>query len=243
MSWPDYTYDIFEDFEDSTLASGLTEADADGIVSFPDSTQYWLGSNSAKWNNNGSAHTARFTLAPSAKNNFSAGFAWRTTATTSNYTFGSLIFEAGWATYSGSGIIRIYDGRDTGNNTRQFVIRFYGASTVDYKLTVSDNTWYWITVQYNRNSTSYCNIYTSDKTRVAQLSSDIINYACDFLRFGGSSAVYNSANYLDDIVIDWTNYAFPLLGWESVAASGGPLVGDSALVGGGFLCGQGVLIG
>jgi len=207
MAWPDFAYDIYEDFEDSTLAAGLTESDAGGEFDFPDSAQYYMGSNSASDSLDGAEAFIYF----EAPDSFSYGF-WFRTGTYGNWAGGPWIIRL-LSVASGS-LYRIIDEDNTGSSANQFMC--IEDSDV---ITRSSGTWYWCTGKLVRNGTCYFRVYD---TAHAQVGSEM-SYAMPNTEFGhfqlGSSIAFTNASivYFDAFVVDTTDATYPLLGWETAA--------------------------
>ena len=213
MAYPDFAYDVYENFEDASLASGLTLIDTTSAITLPSSTQHYMGSNSMAVDLAGLAAQAQINYDGISSNNISFGF-WFRTGSYGNWDGGPTIINAQNDGYGN--LIRIADERNAGSNDRQLAGE---GGTV----AVSDYTWYWITVQYNRNATSYWRVYDATNALVGtQQSFTAPDYAVDNILFGSWAADFSCIIYFDDLVIDRTDATFPLLGWETGTPPGSP---------------------
>jgi hypothetical protein len=212
MAWPDFAYDIHEDFEDVNLATGLTESDATAEFDFPDSAQFYMGANSASDSlDNGEAY-----IWFEAPDSFSYGF-WFRTGTYGNWAGGPWIIRL-LDTVGGS-LYRIIDEDNTGSSANQF------RSLEDQDVIARSNaTWYWITGKLVRNGTCLLRVYDTAHNQVgAEMSYAMPNTEFGRLQIGSSVAFANaSIVYFDAFVVDTTDATYPLFGWET--AGGGSKV-------------------
>jgi len=222
-AWTGTDVDIYESFEVATLATGLTEIDTDGVLSFPNHTQFKSGYYSAQFNNDGAGHDATIRAYPLAitSDHVSVGLWYRTGdgSTIPDYGYGPLVLSMGYMPVTGGGFLNVNDIKDTGDNHRCLRASFRQNDDswlyTDYN-NPANNSWFWITAQYNRNGTSYVRIYDADLVLLADISQPLRDYPCDFISFGGSYG-YTTPTYIDGIMIDYTNAAFPLHNWYESA--------------------------
>ena len=234
MAWPDFDYDLYENFEDGVLESGLTETDTAGILTLSSTDQYKIGTHSMKIDHTGITTEAYINMGSVNLAAVSFGFWYRSGSNFANSGDHHNIIRASDGATWGRGLL---EGR---SNIDGHHVLFNNNSSEEYE--IEDYTWYYITVKFDpANSLMSWRVYSESYELVwssTQSTGGTGNIAIWFLgTFDGSSI--NSAIYYDSFIMDSTDATFPLLGWES---GGGPLVGASALVGGGILCGQGNLI-
>jgi hypothetical protein len=212
MAWPDYTYNIFENFEDATLESGLTLTDTSGAVTIPSSAQYYIDTHSMALNLSGLTVRANISYG-NCGNTASFGF-WYRSGSYGGWAGGPMIFNLKSNAYGN--LIQMIDERSAGDNTRR--IRCNNQS-----IEVSDYTWYWLTVKFDRNATGYFRVYDTSGNIVGSAQSfSCVDYAADEGFYLGSwGGSHSCVVYFDALVVDTTNANFPLLGWET--ESGGTL--------------------
>ncbi len=198
MAFPDYDYDIYEDFENA-LGGEWSETDPNNVVDGQSTDAEYRGSQGAKhdWNggNAGSLHLAL----GGTYANFSIGFWFKTPANTN----GIIMFQ------------------DAAENCRLYYydsyFRFRG-SDWSININATQNTWYWVTIDMVRNGTSTIRVYDTNHDQVGSdgtiLSYDAAMSVVDF--FGGADDNPTAA-YLDEVVVDTTDATWPLLGWETSA--------------------------
>jgi len=75
-------------------------------------------------------------------------------------------------------------------------------------------TWYWITIQYNRNATSYLRVYTDAGVQVgSEATATAPNVTLRRLypfNYNNETSEGSMVSYMDDLVIDYTDATFPL---------------------------------
>lgn len=74
-------------------------------------------------------------------------------------------------------------------------------------------SWYWVTVQYNRNATSYLRVYDSSGTQIgAEATTTAPNYPVRrmFVFDYNAQTSDSASSSIDDIIIDYTDATFPL---------------------------------
>jgi hypothetical protein len=222
------TVDIWEDFEDSTLETGLTETDTGSIVTIPDTAQHYAGS--ASMGVAAASGANGYIEYTPGVDNSSIGF-WYRTSSLANWQWGPTFVVFGHAAMN-----RIICVADHYAGTRYLVVQWGSAPHATDSIACANNTWYWVTIQYNRNTTSYVRVYNTAGEQVASVSHSLADYSADYqpyIRWGVvSSDVINSV-YFDDAVVDKTDATFPILGWDtsvtvSAQAADGILAGDSS---------------
>lgn len=221
MAFPDYTYDIFEDFEDGTLSSGLTESDSQGIMTLSQSTQYHDGAAGMSVNLNSVTTSPYILFDGSSYNAVRLGFWYRTGANYANFLGMEGLFSVASA---GSWEMTIGEGKDAGSNNRQISLRIVGTTIVN--VSCADSTWYWFAVNYNRNSTSYIRVYNAEGELLDDVSGSVNDATPAYINLGGSTPFgfitqSGATVYYDSYVIDHTSSATadPLLGWEIPTSS------------------------
>jgi hypothetical protein len=199
-AWPDFAYDIYENFEDSSLAVGIGSA---GNVTVPSADYAHGGTGSGKITSSNEASYFSYYL---NLTNFSTGFWVRTPATiTPNNRYQFLILENSVGDW-------IIDSEFVNDGGYQFQI---SNSTDIVYAPASTSTWYWVTVQYLRNQNMSVNIYNESHSLLGNYSFSAPNYNSGNIFLGPSwASVSSGIGYYDDWVIDATDATFPLLGWE-----------------------------
>jgi hypothetical protein len=80
---------------------------------------------------------------------------------------------------------------------------------------VSSYKWYWITIKYVQNGTSYMSVYDpTNWSLVGTVTHTLLDFPATVMQFGQMHAQIGQAGsyyYFDDILIDWTTATFPLL--------------------------------
>jgi hypothetical protein len=105
---------------------------------------------------------------------------------------------------------RFSDERSGVNNARQVRI-----SPLDQAIPISDNTWYWFTMKWVQNGSGIARVYDTNLNLVGTVTfTDSINFPAQAILLGSSDAGPSrpgQAVYFDDLIIDYTNAAFPVL--------------------------------
>ena len=210
------TVDIHEDFEDA-LDGSWVETDTGSLLDPNDAAAEYAGTYGMSVDlNSATAAWVAYTFA-TPHDNYSLGW-WFNTAALSPYFGGVPIF---YAYADGGSVLRIYQERDAGDNTKRFQIRGSG-DAIDGPTCV-DDTWYWLTVDVVRNGTSTLRVYDTAGDQVGiDVTVDTVDYATQYLWYGnrdGGTSVASSW-YFDDAVMDWTAQTFPLLGWSAGPGDG-----------------------
>lgn len=152
-----------------------------------------------------SASSYAWFTSPSDTNIVSVGFWFKTATITDTHTYEIARFEN-----SGSDLCMSINYR---NDAGVYKIRqFTSGGTSD--VTVSVDTWYWITAQYSRNTTCSMSVYNSAGTLVSAVTNaDYNNRVFRRIRLGISTAPAATDSvslYYDDLLILWNGAAFPL---------------------------------
>ena len=211
------TVDIHEDFEDA-LTSPISERDTDNNIDPLNAAAAYAGSYGMKHNLNGDTaggEDAGIGVDLGAtRDSVSWGFWFKMpvgTPTIAMDASGHVTDPASWGSY----ITKVYFYTLAGP---AYSVRFRGATFPSPGITgLSPDTWYWLTAKSVKNGTSTLRIYDTAQT---QVGSDIEitgnNTAnCDALYIGTDAPGDQDINYYyDDLVIDYTDATFPLLGWD-----------------------------
>lgn len=214
------TVDIYEDFEDSSLATGLTESDTAGILTVSDSGRYHDGAASMSIDCTSGMNNSHVATADSQD--------------LSDITIGFWYYTANWVSNGkeiqcckilGGGalhkLITLYDQQSWGG-VRNLAFTEWGSGVA-----VSSATWYWIVLNWNAGVGGTLRVYNASHEQVGSdvtttgSGGDYHTENVDVVYLGISDEFANFAgtiNY-DDYVIDSTDGTFPLLGWDTAAAA------------------------
>jgi hypothetical protein len=219
MAFPDYSYDVYEDFEDA-LGAPWTEVDGDNNLDPNNAAAKYYGSYGMRINDVGD--TAGKDIAyilgnfGAAKTAISIGF-WYKIPNAS---------DAWWGAHK-----KIIFGQD--NDGYPFIVEMYDAQqgaapyirirndgTYSDPINLTVNTWYWVTIKAVQNDTCYMRAYNEDHDQVGnEVTVTGEDKTCQYLFFGNVTAPAWDDTGLnidwDDLVIDYTDATFPLLGWET----------------------------
>jgi hypothetical protein len=135
MAWPDYTYNIFENFEDATLESGLTLTDTSGAVTIPSSAQYYIDTHSMALNLSGLTVRANISYG-NCGNTASFGF-WYRSGSYGGWAGGPMIFNLKSNAYGN--LIQMIDERSAGDNTRRIRCNNQSIEVSDYTFICYNN--------------------------------------------------------------------------------------------------------
>lgn len=213
MAFPDYAYDLFEDFEDAL--AGWTEDDTAGKLDPLDNTAEYAGTYgmSVLWDNAAIALIQRDI--GSDKTNISVGF-WFYGQALGAFSAGGPVFRCDdLILTTGNYVLKCHWHRSVDNT---YMLALEGTGALQHTGTLSVSTWYWITIDVDRNNTSTLRVYD---TAHSQVGVDVTTTARDFairhIGFGKINTISDgsSAGFMDNIVSDWTDATFPLLGWET----------------------------
>jgi hypothetical protein len=106
---------------------------------------------------------------------------------------------------------RFSDERSGGTNQRQVRV-----SPLDNAISgIFDNTWYWFTMKWVQNGSGVAQVYDTHLNLIGSVTfSDSINLPVQAILLGSSISEGGRPGqtiYFDDLVVDYTNAAFPLL--------------------------------
>lgn len=153
-------------------------------------------------------HVAWVEFTPTtAQSSMSVGMWYKTTAPAS-FTSGPTFLRLNNVGFGSVG--KLVDRKNSGSNVRE--IALIAVTTVT--IPVSDNTWYWVTVKYIKNSSS-CQfaLYNTSGVQVGTTQTfTCTNSTITSVMVGSQTAATAAAQtaYYDDLVLDWTNSVFPL---------------------------------
>lgn len=208
------TVDLWEDFEDA-LGAGWTAADPDTNLSLAAGAAY-AGAQGFRMDQNGASGTPDAAYESyntgAERTDLSVGFWYRGPAYTGDPE-NAIIFNWGNSN-GGTTNVRAYWRKASG--VYRLAIRGTAFST---GVTVSTATWYWVTIDLNKNGTCTLRVYDTTGTQVG--SDDTCtanNSACNYLIVGATSVGARDENVnhdWDDFVADWTDATWPLLGWDT----------------------------
>jgi hypothetical protein len=204
-AYPEFTYDANQDFE-ASMSGSWSESDAGSVMDPLDSAAEYVGTYGCSYAATATADAKTVYTFGTANASNSVGFWYKT---------GQYAVWAGvrslaiWYNNSQGSIIKIMEGRSAGDNTRQLALNNGIGGVVP--ITVSDNTWYWITAQVVRNATCSMAIYNTALAQVGSTATvDGRDYPINLLQFGGDGVASSTAVYFDEIYIDYTDSTFPL---------------------------------
>ena len=151
---------------------------------------------------------------PASKTQMSVGF-WMTTSTqpTSGYGYAEGPHFFGFSSQSQGDLWRLSDERDSATNNRQ--IRLSPGSGSGTSVVVADATTYWVTFKMVKGGPVQLRVYDTKLNLVGSVSfTDTINSSIDYIWIGNDQTESPALAYtelLDDLMVDYTNAAFPLL--------------------------------
>ena len=219
------TVDLHQGFE-APLGAGWTETDPDNNVNPQDAAAKYAGSYGASFNLNGNTAGGESSYLGydigGAQDPISAGF-WFYAAPGSATFLLELFAPSAVPTNMGTYCAKIYYARSAGGD---YAIRWRGGSGFSDDIAITSGAWYWITVYTARNATSTINVYTAAHNLVDTKNvTGFDNGGIDSICFGvGGSYDQDVSIYFDDVVVDWTDATFPLLGWTVGGGISMPLV-------------------
>lgn len=113
--------------------------------------------------------------------------------------------------YSFGTMLRLSDERSSANNARQIRV-----SPLDNAVAgIADNTWYWVTMKWIQSGAGTFSVYDTAFNLVGTVNfTDPFGVSVQSLQIGNSSGTppeTGSANYMDDLIVDFTYPNFPLL--------------------------------
>jgi len=205
------TVDMHEDFEDA-LDGSWTETDNDNNIDPSAAAAAYAGSAGMLLNLNGDeagGEDAFLGYTTGANRTLMSYGFWVYVATSAS----DYLFDA--VAHARDQTSKVYLQRTGG----VYKIRIRGTGFAD--ITVSSGTWYWVTVLSVTDDTSTLNVYGTDTVLVDSVNetggSGTTN---DAITLGIDTPTDQDLDfYFDDLVADWTDATFPLLGWETGAAA------------------------
>jgi len=220
------TVDIWEDWEGALLGS-LTLDSADGHLNDHDATKPYAGTYSASLSLTSSNTISRVYYGSQTLDSpFSLGF-WYWSGT---FAAWSGVYEVIRFLYASSGYQRSLVAGASNNNSTPNQIATYNDDG-SARVVLSANTWYWVTMQWNKGSTCKCRVYNTSHAQVgSEFTWTALNETVQSIAIGNcggaSAASWATSVYFDDWVIDKTNALYPILGWD---VAGGGSVGGAIL--------------
>jgi hypothetical protein len=196
------TVDVYEDFEDA-LGGDWSEEDTGSILTPVSADAEYVGTYGMKVDLNIGDYAAYVYNLFSSKTTVSIGFWFHSFAGTYNFTYPIAGFQ---------GYMDIRWLNDTGT----WYFRAVDVDNSSYSSSKSTDTWYWITMQFVQNWTGTVKIYDTSHNLLDTLTCTCSNDTVVFVIFGLLNSKYEAANiYFDEVVIDYADATFPLLGWDA----------------------------
>lgn len=221
------TVDIYENFEDTSLETGLSFTDSSGYGDLDSTTQYYAGSHSFQWDlNQAAGANPTYVSYEPADASVSWGFWYRTG---SSFTNGKTCEICAVRNSSWTWLMEIADCQNWSAVRQIEDVR----NSHTYLTGISDSTWYWITMSWVNGTGGKMRIYnTSHELQGEEYTWSSSSTDCAAIYFGPQYryAQVGSYAYIDELVIDKTSATFPLLGWDtgtSVSVSAGLQVANA----------------
>jgi len=218
------TVDVHEDFENA-LDGSWVETDTDNNIDVNDAAAKYAGTNGMSldyYGDNAGVEKAHIRYNMGAeRTDLSVGWWWYSGAMSS---FSGSADIANWAgATTGTTNLRVYYHK-AGGSTYEVDIRGTGYSA--NRKAISVNTWYWLTLDLNKNGTCTLRVYNTSGAEVdagTSVTATANNGVCQYfyLGFTGTPTDEEGVIYYDDFVADWADATFPLLGW-TVAGGNAP---------------------
>ncbi len=222
MAFPDYAYDLYEDFEDGTR-TGWTTVDPDTNVDEESAAQKRYGSQSCEIDTDGAtggkdAPYIYYNYGSGQSGNMSLGFWFYLPSITDTFWGPNNVFlNFGTAAGNPFGhILRVFIDCDT-NVTTIWMSGDDSSGTV----TLTEGNWHWVTIKVISGGTCLLRVYNTSETLIgSEQSCTGKSNNWQYFNFGILQAIPGMSDtnikfYWDDIVMDWTDATYPLLGWES----------------------------
>lgn len=229
MAYPDFAYDIFENFENA-LVFPWTENDVDSNINIS-TAKYFAGTHSLEIDPIGATagvDAGYNVVAQCASTKTKCSFnVWFRTPDNSGMSGGTVTFP--FITVSeldtgGNYLIKIYIHYNW-DGVLSIRMRGAGGAYTDL-MPVSYNTWYCMKIYVEKNATSRIRIYDSTDIIVGtEKTVTAYNYNINYLFLGCISTEYLSWSdstqklYLDNFVCDYTLCTYPLNGIETISES------------------------
>jgi len=198
------TVNFYEDFEDA-LNGSWTETDASSVLDPQDAAAKYAGTYGMSVDLDGDALAYLRLDTASESAHVSVGFWYKTVA--EDLSPALIFFRA----FPGSGYtLQLYEG------TTYLMMR--GADGYQNAQSVSNNTWYWITVDIVQNDTSTLRVYDTSHNEVGTaVTTTANNTAIQRIDIGrvtdDSLSTRTGAIYFDEFVEDHDGGVYPILGW------------------------------
>lgn len=227
-AYPDVTYDMWIDFESLIDATTVTPTTLANSTRGAAGTWTVSGTLNKGATNREDPHTVTTTdpgiIGMSNDPTTTGSYAdWALPASKTTVSIGLWFKTASYAAFAGGptvvkiynagtgSLVRLTDEKNAGDNSR-YLRLVEGGSGV----TVADDTWYWVTMKYTKNSTVSLGVYTTSLGLVGSATyTDAINVNVDAFRLGndGSSVAPAGGETVgfDDFIVDYTSAVYPLL--------------------------------
>lgn len=220
---PNFACDLWETFELSSVTAAQLEAndsndatwvvnDGSGLLSVNASAERATISTV-----NSTADTGTLGLKKVYSSTVLAGLECRFAADHDNASLG---FWFRFTAAIGNNRILIRGQNNTGSDALDAIVLRSATSYLGWGTTgnsngsaLSSGTWYWVTIQYNRNATSYLRVYDTSSTLVgSEATATAPNVTLRRLYpFDYNANISDSADsYMDDLCVDYTDATFPL---------------------------------
>jgi hypothetical protein len=229
-TFPYIPYDMYIDFEHDTVGAAMNATElaasshgAAGAWSVLDPSNLLTTQSAAQEPSNAlTGDTGNRGMAYSLANGGAGNIQWSLPASQSTFSFG-LWYKTGqpgpWVegphlvtlyNWGAGNLLRLSDERSSGNNARQIRV-----SPLDNAVTVTDNTWYWLTMKWTQHGAGTFNVYDTSFNLVGSVNfTDTFNSPAQAILLGNTSPTPGQpgiTTYYDDFIIDYTDANFPLL--------------------------------
>lgn len=206
------TVDIYENFEDTTLETGLSLTDVSGYGDVDSATQYYAGSHSFQWDlNQAAGANPTYIYYDANVSKVSWGFWYRTG---SSFTNGKTCEFCVMRNSAWTWLMEVADVQNW-SAVRQFEdVR----NSHTFLTGISDSTWYWFTFYWENGVGGKMRIYNTSQEMLGSeytWSASATNCATIYIGPQYRYAQVGSYAYIDEFVIDKTSGTFPLLGWDT----------------------------
>lgn len=218
------TVDVSEGFEGAFPNTGWTETDASGKLS-QSATAVFEGTNGMLYDYTGAADAYLTYDTGADRTSLSLGCWFRMPAYAAFGGLGIIVSVLNTATDQ---VLRICAGRNAGDNSYQIAVRANNG-TFSTAIGLSPSTWYWLTAKLVNGGNLSLNVYDTSQTLVGAQTVACGAFSGRTVIVGAYSGFAAAANtYWDDIVIDYTAAAFPLLGWATGVTGTGAVTAEPA---------------
>lgn len=205
------TVDVAEGFEGTFPNTGWTETDASGKLS-QSATATFEGTYGMLYDPTGAADACVSYDTGADRASLSLGFwFWMPTYT----GWGGLGIMTSVRNAATDEVLRICAGRNAGSSAYEIAVRS-NAGTFSTVIGIAPSTWYWVTAKLVNGGNLTLSVYDTSHVLVGTQTVACGSFSGRHVSVGAYSAFVATANaYWDDIVIDYTAAAFPLLGWDA----------------------------